>query len=455
MSRSCLRGCLRRALMIAALGGVGLAQAQQPPAQPPRGGPSAREQSLDFGLLGGVTWSDNIRRSATDEQEGAYSRTGLLLGYQQHSQHLDASVNADIGYEHYFDNDFDDDVVGGLDGLAVLGIVPDRLEWLVQDNFGQVTSDPFVAVTPETRENVNFFTTGPDVLVRLGSASRLRLNARYSNVSYEESPFDNDRIGGGIGVERELSSAAVASLNVRTEKTEYDRGSGDYDRREASLALTARGARTSANLEVGYTELGFTDTDQQSDGLLVRLGLDRQLTSSSTLSLTLGREFSSAGDIFRLQRELAGTSQHTQSVLLTSDPFTNRYATLRYEFVGRRTGLGFGLAGFDESYESTVAADRRRTLVDAHVYRDLRSNLRVHLLGRTSREEQPNGPGDFREHGGVLGLSWQAGARLGLDLQLERINRNSDTGSGDYAENRAWLGVRYGNAPARAGAGLQ
>jgi hypothetical protein len=452
MSRSCLRGCLRRALLIAALGGVGLADAQQPLDPPPRGGAPEREQSLDYALVGRITGSDNIRRSATDEEGGAYSRTGLLLGYQQRSQRLDASVNADLGFEHYFDNAFGDSVVGGLDGVAVLGLVPERFEWHIQDNFGQVTSDPFVAITPETRENANYFTTGPDVLVRLGSALRLRLNGRYSNVSYEKSPFDNKRLGGGIAVQRELSSAAVASLNVRTEKTKHDDDiishSSDYQRREASLGLAARGARTRANLEVGYTELSFADTDQQSDGLLVRLGLDRQLTRSSTLSLTLGREFSSAGDIFRLQQQLASTSQRTLSVLPTSDPFTNQYASLRYEFLGRRSGLGFGFARFKESYDNVAHDERQRSLADVQVHRDLRANLRVRLRGGTAKEDARNLPDGFHETGGMLGLSWQTGARLFLDLELERIRRDSDREGGDYTENRAWLGVRYGSVPA-------
>ncbi len=459
MNRSYLGTCVRSALAIAALVGADLAQAQQAPVQPTRGGQPLREHSFDFALIGGVNWSDNIARTPVDEEEGAYSRTGVLLAYQRQSQRLNANVNADVGYEYYFDDEFDSDVVGGLDGTAVFGVVPGRFEWLVQDNFGQVTTDPFAAVTPETRENVNYFTTGPDVFVRLGSTTRLRVNGRYSNINYENSPFDNDRIGGGLGLERELSSSSVASLNLRTDKTEYDENvaDADYDRDEASLGLTAQGARTRANLEVGYTRLSVSDSDRESSGLLLRLSLDRQLTQASRLGLTLGREFSDAGDVFRLQQGLIGVSQGTQSVLPSSDPFTNEYATLRYQLVGRRTGMGAGVARFEESYEGAANTDRTRLLVDASIYRELGPNTRVELLGRRAEDDARNIPGDYVETSGLLSFSWQASAKLSFNLQLERVDRDSDLADGSYVENRAWLGLRYGHAPARGqvGVGLQ
>lgn len=459
MNRSHLGSCVRSALAIAALVSAGLAQAQQAPVATAPGAQPARSHSLDFALLGGVNWSDNIRRTPRDEEDGAYSRTGVLLSYQRQSQRLNANINADVGYEHYFDDIYDSDVVGGLDGTAIFGIAPGRFEWLVQDNFGQVTTEPFAAVTPETRENINYFTTGPDVFIRLGSVTRLRLNGRYSNINYERSPLDNDRVGGGVGLERELSSASVASLNLRTHQTRYDENfpDADYDRDEASFAFLTQGARTRANLEVGYTRVSLADSDRESSGLLLRLSLERQLTPSARLGLTVGREFSDAGDVFRLQQGLAGVSQRAQSVLPISDPFTNEYATLRYELVGRRTGMGVGAGYFDESYESAVNADRTRWLADANIYRELSANTRVELLGSRVEEDARHMPGDYVELRGALGFSWQASRKVSFDLQVERVDRDSDLADGGYVENRAWLGVRYGHAPARGqvGVGLQ
>ncbi|HEY0941123.1 MAG TPA: hypothetical protein VGE08_13570 [Steroidobacter sp.] len=455
MNRSYLGSCVRSALAIAALVGAAMAQAQQAPVQPTRGGQPLREHSFDIGLLGGINWSDNIRRTAVDEDEGTYSRTAVLLTYERQSQRLNASVNADVGYEYYFDDEFDSDVVGGLDGTAVFGVVPGRFEWFVQDNFGQVTTDPFAAVTPETRENVNYFTTGPDVFVRLGSVTRLRVNGRYSNINYERSPFDHDRIGGGVGIERELSSSSVASLNLRTDRTEYDANvpDVDYDRDEASLGFIAQGARTRANLEVGYTRLTALDSDRESSGLLLRLSLDRQLTQASQLGLTLGREFSDAGDVFRLQQSLTGVSQGTQTVLPSSDPFTNEYVTLHYQLVGRRSGMGAGVAHFEETYEGAGNADRTRLLVDASIYRELSANTRVELLGRREEDDARNIPGDYVETSGALGFSWQASRKLSFNLQIERVDRNSELAGGGYVENRAWLGVRYGHVLARGQVG--
>lgn len=451
--RGSLRSLAVSAPVALVLGGIGLAHAQQP-VLPAEGDAALRNHSLDIGVAAGINRSDNIRRDAINEESGSYGRAGVLLAYQRNGPRLNAEVEADVAYEHYFDDEFDSDVVGGLNGRATLGLVPGRFEWHAQNNFGQVTMDPFAAITPENRQNINYFTTGPDLYLRLTGAMRMRLSGRYSSVLYEESQLDSNRYSAGAALERELSDSSMVSLNVQTETIKYDDAEpSEYDSDEAFIGFEARGSRTSIDLSLGYTVLRVTDSDD-SGGLLARLVLSRQLTPGSGLTLMLGREFADAGDLFRLQQDLTGVSQETQSTRPIGDPFTNEYATLRWEVAGLRTGLGFGVGRFEEHYETATDADRTRIVLDANAYRDLRPNVRLELFASTSKEEARNLAIDFRETRAVASLSWQPSLRVTLALQYEHIDRDSDLVQEGYVENRAWLGVRYGSTLARTAAGV-
>src|SRR5690606_21025406 len=145
---------------------------------------------------------------------------GLL--WQEERRRLRADVDVDVSYQHYFDDEFDDDLFGGIDGMLLLGLVPERIEWLIQENFGQTRIDPLGAVTPNNREDINHFTTGPDVTLRFGQATSLRLSGRYSATDYETSVLDGTSRLGMLSLIRHLSPASALSLSGSHERVEYD-----------------------------------------------------------------------------------------------------------------------------------------------------------------------------------------------------------------------------------------
>lgn len=402
--------------------------------------------TTSYGVSVGIGQSDNIARTAANEQSETLASAGLNFSIAKNTTaKLRATAAADLAYVDYLDGFYDNEVVGNLNASAVIGLIPERIEWFFQDSFGQVRSNPFQPVTPANRENINYFTTGPDLTLRLGSMARARLSGRYSKVSYEDSPFDNDRFGGGLSFLRDLSAATVLSANLQTEKIEYDSNlaGSDYDRQDAFLGYTATGSRTRANLELGYSKLNRSGV-QDSKGLLARFDVHRQLSQFSALSLRVGREFSDSSSAFRLQQGFSGVSLETQPVLQTSSPFISKYASLGWDFNGHRTGLGVAVTRFDEAYEQQTAFDRTRTVATAQAYRDLQPNLRFLLEASVAKENFSNTPGDFRETTGAAQLSWQAGRQLTVSLRYDHARRNADVGGLGYRENRGWLQLMYG-----------
>ncbi len=399
---------------------------------------------FEYAIDMGVGESDNIRRTPTNEQSETIGTVGFEFSLYKNTRRLFANVAGDLAYFEYFKNTYGGEFIGNLNGAVDLRLVPEHFSWAFQDNFGQVRSDPFAPVTPDNRENVNYFSTGPDFSFRFGEAARMQVSGRYSKVSYEVTPLDSDRYSGSFSLIHDISDRSSISGNVQTQKVALDNTSfgADYDTQQAYARYLLNGARTHASVDLGYTRLSQSGTTD--NGALVRMELARRTSASSTVTLRLGREFSDAGDAFRMQQGLGELTLDTQTVTQTSNPFISEYATLGWDWTRERTGLGFSVSYFDENYKQQDTQDVARTMGSVYVSRSFTSSVRLALTGTYTKDDYKNVPGDYREVGGSAILSWRIGRKLWLNVQYERYDRSSDLTGGDYKENRAWLRLRYG-----------
>lgn len=413
--------------------GVVDASAQQLGAPSAEGAPG---NDLSFSLTGAVSQSDNIRRVSTGEEDGTIGQAGLMLGYTHNSRRLAADLDANVVYEHYFDDTFDDDVVGGFAGVLNIGIVPERFEWIVEENFGQIRTDPFEAITADNRQHLNYFTTGPDLTLRMGSVTSLRLSGRYSDTQYETTDADGTRLGGSVALIRSLSNSSTLSLIGTGERFEFENEviNPEYDRYQAFLRYDARGARTELMLDLGYTTIDRNH--ETSDGLLARLSLSRALSRASRLSITAGTQFSDSGDLFRDTQERQGVGLSTHSAIGTTAPFESRFGSLGWEYRFNRTSLGLDVGYAEERYEGEPAQDRNLTTYDAYAGRQLSPTLDLQIYARMERERYENIAFDDEE----LQVGVALGARLGrtfkLRLQVDWFDRDSSVAAVGYEETR-------------------
>ncbi len=399
--------------------------------------PADRNGELSFAVTGGASWSDNVRRVPTDEESGTIGRAGVEFGYQQQSRRIDTDIDLNLGYEHYFDDAFDDDVVGGVDARLSLAIVPERFLWFFQENYGQITSDPFAASTPENRENINYFTTGPDLMFNFGSATTARLSGRYSDVQYEVADTDNQQYGGLLSLARRLSGTATLSLNVEGTRFEFDDQAlnTDYDRYLGYLRYEVQGARTGLSIDAGYTSM---DIDGETpDGLLGRVTVSRRVSPAAILAFSLGQQFSDSGDLFRAGQDMGGVSLDGASIVGTSDPFQSRTASINYDFNRHRTTFGFGASYAKESYETLSQLDREVTTYEAYFGRQLSRVMDVRLFAQIEQEKFATTGFDDDELRAGAYLNWILGRRLSLRLQYDRFDRDSSDSTTDYTENQA------------------
>ncbi len=398
----------------------------------------AAPQSFDLGLTAGATWSDNIALASANEQDGTIGQLGVTLGYNRESRRLRSDIDVNAAWQHYLDNEFDDDVIGGLNGTVVLGIAPEQFEWLFQDSFGQSRVNLFDALTPGNRQNVNYFTTGPDFTLRFGQATSLKLTGRYSATNYEEIGLDDERYSASLALIRRLSGASSVSLNAVRERFAYDDPAiNEYDRHEAFLRYELGNARTTLRADAGYTAID--DDDETSDGTLLRLSLRRQTSPSASVSVNLGSEFSDSGSAFRAAQDQSGVSLDPELVIPTADAFERRYVLAGWDFARNRTSFGLNGEYTEEAYENLVALDRTVMRYAIYFGRQLNPTLGFRIDGRYSDEEFDRSNAKAEELYGSARLTWEQGRTLSWRLQFDFRDR---TGSGlfaEYTENRASL----------------
>jgi hypothetical protein len=407
--------------------------------------------NFDYDVNLGVGHSDNIRRTPVNQEDEDIAAAGLRFSLDQRTARLQADAVGNFSYAEYLNNTFDSELLGNFAGNARFGFVPQRFEWVVADNFGQTLSDPFAPLTPDNRENINYFSTGPDLTFAFGSQTRLRLGGRYSLATYETSPLDFDTVSGETALVRMLSSASNVSLNARVAQTKYDDATlnADYDQNDAFVRYDVTGARTRLAIDLGYTELDRKAVAKKEDGLLLRLDATRRLSAASTATLTAGREFSNSGTAFAGLQGVGGIDLGATPGRQTAQPFINDYVTLGWDFSRNRTTAGLFASWTDQSYEGASVLDQSLTSFGVQLGRELspRTSLTLHTLYTQADFKQQNA--DYSDLNGGLAFAWRLSRNVSLSATYDYYKRTSDIPLSDSTENRFWLSIAYGRGKPR------
>jgi hypothetical protein len=411
---------------------------------------ASAEINYEVGLAYGH--SDNIRRVSVGEESEDIAAGTFKLSIDQRGPRLNADLIADLAYNKYLNDTYSSEVVGNFAGSAVFAIVPERLQWVIADNFGQVLSDPFMPATPDNRENINYLVTGPDFTLALGAQSRLRLGAKYIATEYERQRLDSEGYRGELALIRVLSSRSSVSLNARVAQVEYERAEldADFDTTEAFVRYDVSGARTNLQLDLGYTQIDREAAEEKEDGLLLRAEVSRRLSAASVAVLAAGREFSSAGTAFAAHQTGVSADLATAPGRQSAQPFTNDYVNLRWIFDRNRTGFSLYGRWADQTYDGEPMLDQMLLTYGAQFRRDFSPLVSLVVDATATRGDfaQPNG--DYDELNGGLSVQWRLSQHLTLAVTYDYLDRDSDLASGSYTENRGWISLTYGSGRQRS-----
>jgi hypothetical protein len=405
----------------------------------------ARPQEASWGFDLGGRYTDNVARVDEDEQSETVGIAGVNFILAVNRPRLVGSAAADLHYEKYFDNTFDPEVNGGLDGLLSYAFVPERFLWTVQDNYGQVSRNRQAADTPANRQDINYFSTGPDITLPLGARTSFQVSGRWSDAYYEEDIQDSEDISGSVALVRTISSSTLISLNGSHSEVDYDEDNLfiDYQVEQAFLRFQLIGARTTIVLDGGVSRIEQDGDTSESENLLANLDVTRLIGARSTLRLVLGTAPSTSAQTFRRDQELGGVDVGAGAAVTAGDSFQSDYAYLTFATDWERSAFTAFLSARSEDHETFNQDNRDQYRATLTYFRDLTRNFTLDVHGTYLDEKFTETGFAFDEWGGGLGARWQLGRRLALVARVDHFVGSSDNNSRDYTENRAYLGISY------------
>lgn len=404
----------------------------------------ASAQGVQVSVHTGVGMSDNVQRVPGNEQEETIAEIGMDILVDYESKRLDIEAIGDFAYQSYLDNTFDDDLIGSFSGTASVALVEEHLLWYVENSFGQTRQNLDAGITPENRENINLFQTGPEFSLSVPGNNSLTVSGRVQQVDYERSPLDSDRTLGEVSFTHELSGGSRLGVHVTHETAEYTSlaEDADYDTQAAYLSYELDNSRNTLSLAAGANKVEG-ETGEET-GPLFNLNYTRHITDRSTLWVELSRELTDAGLTTASLSDLPTVDDSDLALSQTSEPFTLDFIMVGWNIVGRRTDLRIAGARFEEEHVGDTTVTRTRDQFTARVDRELGSGWSVLMQARYDRNEFETNEPDFIESSLWAGVSKRFTRQLYFDAALEHFRRDSDAVQSDYEENRIWLRFRYG-----------
>jgi hypothetical protein len=416
-----------------------------------------RAESLSYGADVGIGESDNVTLVRTDKVSQTIAITDLDIDFKDQTRRFGVDAKGDFSYLDYLQNAYGNQLIGRFDGRADVSLIPERVTWVLTENFGQSQIDPFTAAIPTNLQNVNYVATGPDANFRLGPTVFLDLSARYAKATYQTDPFDSSSVNASAALGRALSARSSISINGSFERMLFDNTdvNTDFNRSSVYAHYEVQGARTNLT-----ANLGATKADQGSEsftGPNAKLQLLRRLSSVSTLTFTIGRDITDGSTAFANLQSGAIGGIVTGPAVVAQNNYTLTYGSVAWEYARNRTTIGVSGTWEKDAYDAQPLLDLTRGSAEFKIERKLSSVLTAQLLGRLYRNEYANT--DFSETDGLVGAALMFHAGRGLEIKL-RYDHSSRSVSGvgvapgvgvgvvpgvstGYSENRAFLTIGY------------
>jgi hypothetical protein len=443
----------------------------------PTGLPTGQTPLLSYGADVGLGETDNVFLTPTNKVTQTIATTDGDLLVNQPGRLLDVRAVGAFSDLSYLEGAFGNELIGRFDGEVKYALIPERLIWVLRDDFGQATLDAFTPVTPNNLQDVNYVSTGPDLNLRLGGTGFFKATARYANAYFQTSPFDSNRLLATLAAGLQLSARSTISLNGGGERVLFKDTAvnNDFDRYSAFGRYEAQGARTNIALDLGgtrveqkgdatgvttVTEPGATPIaviaptgaphDTTTTEPLGRFELGRTLSPSAKLNFTAGRELTDASSGFTTQQAGSiGVINYAPSAL-TSDVYTATYATGDWQYVRYRTKIDITGRWERDRYPGAAEFNLNSESVQVTVQRRLTPAFSVAVLGRWYRNDYPNvaldptlgsPESDTTTIGGAV--NWRQGRWLEVQLRYDHSSYTVSQGNGGYGENRVFLTVGY------------
>jgi hypothetical protein len=324
----------------------------------------------------GLIYTDNV-----DLAPGGGGDTLAMLGLVGNTSstrpYFDYRLASDIAVVKYLHSSFQTQPFGYLDGSGDLKIVPGLLSWTGRESYSQAVLNPFLPVTPDNLENINYVSTGPRLTLQPTLRTTITVDGSYGYViTGSKSPLyvdiDNHRYGGDIRLSRAFTNTTSVYITGSTEKVEFTDqvDNSNFKQDEARAGMTFADARTVLDVSGGYTRLhlsAFTSVlvgrtirevaeEQTPSGADWAVNLSRVITPTQRLSLHAVKQVADASNLFRLNVDQPVPTTVFDRIV-NGQPFTDRQYGATWRLQALRSSLQIDVLYDSQRYRATPTSN--------------------------------------------------------------------------------------------------
>jgi hypothetical protein len=413
---------------------------------------AAPAADLDLTFHAGDTYTDNSLR-IPDGPSDNIGAAALRLDLTAQGEHYETEVRTAVTYLHYFEGTQENEVLRGFAGDVSFFIVPERFTWIIQENYGPVLENPLSPDRPDNWTYDSYFTTGPDL--QLGDTGQFHtlLSGRYSRADYEsELVPSNEQYTGLLSFALASDGRNERSLQIsakRVEEEAIDRPpipvpANGYDIQEAYLRWASEMKRGGFYIDAGATSL--SDEGVTSTSPLLRLGLDRTISRTLSLSLGLGTQYSDNMRRFaRLQDESPDIDDPRDDITPTTAPLQEEYvdATLQYQTARTSAALRVAYNVLEQQNTLSPLKDQEYSNVTLEFERQISPRFKLEFGAMFDRRDY----GDFGRSDDdfftFLAGAWRLDKDLEARLTARMQERDSSDPTADFTEKSVQLEFVY------------
>ena len=437
-------------------------QATQPAAA--LGGPGASSnapfQTGYVDLLLGMGYTDNALMGGSRHQGDGIGTAGFSFDYLREGG-LSLNLLGDLARVEYVQHTFPGSFYGHFLGSALLGKPSDVLQWQLRDTFGEGTTDPLAAQTPQNLQTINDVATGPLVNLHFGLTNRLTFSGLYSRTTYQRSPYDSQTYLGGAQFVHAFSGASSLSFAASDAHTQYidsaavqsffRSASSTYDIRQASVSYQAHFVRTRVLLRGGYNILHYAGGATHGSPLYA-LRISRRISLFSTVFLGAREAYSTNGGSLASSGAQIGlqTGASLNAGIAVAQPFNMRSAQAGWMFQRARTNLSVTGSYTQQTFNQTGATNAYNNRSEGAMVvigRQLRPTIAVQLRLQGYFERYANLDAQTHRYIAQLTFSKQF-ARTTFWVYVERSQQSGAAGFStfqavSYNDDRVGVYVTY------------
>jgi hypothetical protein len=435
---------------------------------------------FDYTLYAGIEHTDNVNLSATNPISQNVLIPGLAFNFSQQGSTLQANLAGALEYRDYLGNTFGKQTLGQLTGQVNWTVIPQRLDFTVQEFAGVQPVSTLSSDSPNNQQQTNVLTLGPTLHFLLGDALRGQAELRYINSDASRTKaFNSSRGEAALRLFRDLSPTDQLSLNIESQHVNfYDGSSGlndtvdgnpvdpnqlfdntldnpNYTRNEVFVRYLSKLTHFTIDTSLGWSQINFSKAGSVSNPL-VRLTLGWQPTFRSSFSITAAREYSDAaedamepGAIVVDANALPNSTPanpvgiETGNSVIDPQVYLDKRLEGTYAFTSDRVTLSLSPLYRQRDYLNNPTFNQTgrggsggldyhlNTRLTLQAFADGES-VTYHALSRRDRTS---------EYG--IGLSDRTTAHWGWRLSLTHRQRDSNVADQGYRDNEIYLGVIF------------